>query len=72
MTKLKDENVKRCLELLKDFHKAVRVDGKDKSLQKKKEDAEAALNQLSQLMGVESDGPGTGGVGACTRSAQGC
>jgi len=70
MTKLRNINVKQCLNLLKDFHEDVQLEGNE-SLMRKNKTALLALDQLAKIIGGD-DSFDTSGHENCVKDALVC
>ena len=67
MSSLRDQNVAKCMETLRDFNNSIQ-DG-DVALMEKKDEAERALDHLNSLFATNADeGPG----GDCEEKAASC
>lgn len=75
MQQLKAENLQKCVDLLEDFQSAVPMDALNNDLREKKQQAQHALEHLSQLLNGRADYVGSAcsgdedGEGKCKQDA---
>jgi len=69
MSELRNANVKHCLDMLRDFHEVAVIDG-DVELMEKKERANHALEQLSNMLIQDIMEARRGDT--CSKDAQAC